>query len=104
MNNSNLVPAKFTFDGEGTPMLGLHNPTRFWNGYAMPFISADSMPTLVSQLNVDFYQVDYVEGGRATIFFADNCDVVIDYLEPIEIDGKVYYNFADFGYTFDTID
>jgi hypothetical protein len=104
MTNSNLVPAQFTFDGEGTPMLGLHNPTRFWNGWAMPLISAESMPNLVSQMNVDFYQIDYIEGGRVTIFFQDDCDVVVDYLEPIEIEGKIYYDFAWLGYTFATID
>lgn len=104
MNTSNLVPAFFSFDGEGTPMKGLHDPKRNWNGWSMPYISADSIPNLISQLNVEYYKASIIDGDKLSLIYIDCDELIVDLLEPINIDGQIYYDFAWLGFTFEKID
>ena len=101
MNNSNLVPAKFYFSEFNSLYDGFHDPSRNWNGWAMPMISEKS----IKQLIKDLYDPEYMG-----IFMRQNGDVYIydmsldsepEILSPIEVEGKIYYDFAWLGLCFE---
>jgi hypothetical protein len=102
MNNSNLVPAIFSFDGEGK-FKGFHNPERTWNGWAMPYISVNSIHDLINELNGEYYSLIF-DGDNLVIDYADDFESTQDILEPIVIDGDVYYDFGWLGFCFEAMD
>jgi hypothetical protein len=99
MTNQNLVPAIFYFDESENHFIGLHNPQRTWNGWEMPLICINSINDLMSELNGDYYQLKF-DGDKLEIGYSDDLETIVDILEPIEIDGKIYYDFAWLGLCF----
>ncbi len=101
MNNQNLVPAKFYFDESETNVFfdGLHKPGHTWNGWAMPLISKDSINDVLEILHCD-YQIAKMDGDNVHLQDLSFDDNEADILEPIEIDGKIYYDFSWLGFCF----
>jgi|LakMenEpi03Aug12_release.lakeMendotaPanAssembly.Ray.scaffolds.fasta_scaffold449299_2 hypothetical protein len=100
MNNQNLVPAIFSFDGEGK-FKGFHNPQKNWNGWAMPYISVHSIHDMINELNGEYYCLGF-DGDKLVIDYADDFESTNDILDPIEIDGEIYYDFGWLGFCFES--
>lgn len=102
MTNLNLVPAFFAFDGFNTDLSfkGLHNPESRWNGWAMPYISSDSIEKLLSILHDDEYQIAKMQGQNVYLKNLQYEDSEAEILEPIEIEGEIYYYFGWLGFCF----
>lgn len=102
MTNLNLVPAKFYFDESETNVFfdGLHKPGNTWNGWAMPLISKDSINDVLEILHDDEYQIAKMDGDNVYLQDLSFDDNEADILEPIEIDGQIYYDFSWLGFCF----
>ena len=99
MNNQNLVPAIFYFENNET-FFGLHNPSSHWNGWSMPLISKDSINYLLKILHDGEYQIAKMDGDNVYLRDLSFDDNEADILEPIEIGGKIYYDFSYLGFCF----
>jgi hypothetical protein len=104
MINENLVHAKFKFDELKSVYIGLHNPLSRWNGWANPFISEKSIKKLIRHLKVNDELIIKMQKDKSLyILDTQYPDYEADILEPIEIDGQIYYYFGYLGYCFNSI-
>lgn len=104
MTTLNLVPAFFYFgDSNSTKFKGLHNPLNLWNGWANPLIHSDSIQAVLDVLHDDEYQIAKMDGNKVYLKELQYDDVEADILEPIVIDGEVYYDFFYLGFCFESM-
>jgi len=104
MTNQNLVSAKFKFDEMKSFFIGLHNPSSTWNGWANPFISEKSINKLIKELRKSECLIVKMQKDKSLYILDTHYnDYEADILEPIEIDGQIYYYFGYLGYCFNAI-
>jgi hypothetical protein len=100
-SGSEMVRAKFTIEGSGLELDGIHDPHETWNGWATPFL------TLESTIKVEKWIGGLeLEGELPPIYF-DGFTVQFDGTEvspnsfdgfTVERDGhEVYESFYDIG-------
>lgn len=105
MNNSNLVPAFFYFDESNSAKFkGLYNPQSTWNGWANPLINHESVQAVLDVLHDGEYQIAKMDGNKVYLKDLQFEDNEADILEPIVIDGDVYYDFGYLGFCFEAMD
>lgn len=104
MNTSNLVPAFFYFDESESKKTfkGLHNPSNRWNGWDNPLIAKEYVNDVLEILHCD-YQIAKMEGDNVYLQDLQYDDVEAEILEPIEIDGIIYYDFGWLGLCFESM-
>lgn len=105
MNNSNLAPAFFYFgESNSAKFKGLHNPKSTWNGWANPLIHHESVQAVLDVLHDGEYQLAKMDGNKVYLRDLQFEDNEADILEPIVIDGDVYYDFGYLGFCFEAMD
>lgn len=99
---TNLIKGIASFDGEtASNMVAYCDPQNTWNGWAMPYIHEDFIPSLITLLTYDENSFT-MEGENIRAIEKDGEDIIFnDIISPTIIDGKKYYYFGWFGLCFD---
>lgn len=113
---SNLVKGIASFEGdESTNMVAYCDPSKHWNGWAMPYIHSNHIDDLIARIS---YEDCYLERSGENIMVIEYYQGEIQntyIIEPVllggenyyklndvnQIDGEMYYNFGFMGLCFD---
>lgn len=98
----NLIKGIASFDGEtASNMVAFCDPKNTWNGWAMPYIHEDFIPSLITLLTYDENSFT-MEGENIRTIEKDGDEIICDDLiHPTIIEGEKYYYFGWLGLCFD---
>jgi hypothetical protein len=109
-----LTKATFDINGMFGPLDGIHDPAQRWNGFAVPYLTAESVGVIQEVTSVQ-NATDTEDGYTITrdghgVWFLDNAyadeatDVRGELVPTVDVDGLTYYGVGGWTWTWQVCD